>query len=501
MIGEHSTDARVRRWQALTLLMFAIGAMMSAVRAVDVDVGWLLTLGEKMLDGQRPYIDVFEANPPMSILLYLPAVALGRIAHIAPEDLVNVLVLLASGVSLGLSGKIVSRAIGDRETLWKLAAGGAFVLTVLPTGVFTEREHIAVIAILPFLALSIARGEGAKLGVWLSALAGIGCGVAMAIKPHFALAAGPPVLLAAVRLRSPRPIFAVEIWAASLVVGLYALLLVVAFPAFLAFLPVIHDVYLPVRRPLAMLLLELPPAPAWLGLGVLSAWTSRERPGGAWAAGALFAASAGGAAAYLIQGKGWPYHTYPMLALGLLALIAAGVLGERRTAKSRKLEPIAIARLVIALGVVAGTMRWFTEKGDYHALNAPVAAIEAHPRLLSISPDIALGHPLVRELHGRWVGSVCSQWISAGVLTLELRGGLSAARRARLDGMMAFDRRLLAADIRRGQPDIILIEQQYYDWAGWAKVDPALAAALDAYAPVETVQGVTIWARKNRART
>ena len=56
---------------------FAIGAMMSAVRAVDVDVGWLLTLGERMLDGQRPYIDFFEANPPMSILLYLPAVALG----------------------------------------------------------------------------------------------------------------------------------------------------------------------------------------------------------------------------------------------------------------------------------------------------------------------------------------------------------------------------------------------------------------------------------------
>jgi hypothetical protein len=478
--------------------MLVVGAAMSAVRPVDVDVGWLLTLGEKMLAGQRPYVDFFEANPPMSILLYLPAVLLGRIIDVAPEIVVNGLVLTAAVASLWLSGRIVSRLIGDREALWKLAAAGAFVLTILPTGVFTQREHIAVIAMAPFLALALTRGDGAKPGLTLAAIAGLGCGVAMAIKPHFALVAGPPVLISAWRLRSFSPLVAVEIWAAGLVVWLYALLLLAVFPAFLAFLPVIHDAYLPVRQSWPVLLTSLPPLPVWLLLGVLTAWTAKGRPGGAWPAASLFAASAGGAAAYVIQGKGWPYHSYPMLALGLSALIAAMAWGARSSPSPGPFKPIAVMRLGLALGVTAVMMQWFTIKGDYHALNGPVEALAPRPKLLSISADIALGHPLVRELQGQWVGSVCSQWMSAGALKLEQDGKLSPARRARLDSLMALDRRLLAADIRRAHPDIILIEERSFDWAGWARADPALAAALQAYAPVETIQGVTVWSRKDR---
>jgi hypothetical protein len=120
--------------------------------------------------------------------------------------------------------------------------------------------------------------------------------------------------------------------------------------------------------------------------------------------------------------------------------------------------------------------------------------------LHSISADIALGQPLARQLHGQWVGSVCSQWISAGALKLEQDGKLSPTRRARLDSLMALDRRLLTADIRRAHPDIILIEKQSFDWVGWARADPSLAAELDAYWAVETIKGVTVWARKNRVR-
>ena len=155
-----------------------------------------------------------------------------------------------------------------------------------------------------------------------------------------------------------------------------------------------------------------------------------------------------------------------------------------------------ILRLSLAVATIALVTQWFTIKGDYHQLNAPVEAIAAKPRLMSITADIAVGHPLTREVHGQWVGSVCSQWISAGALALEKRGGLSPAQRAKLDAYMAFDRRLLTGDIVHGRPDVILIESRSFDWAAWAKADPALAAALDAYAPVKTVQGVTLWARK-----
>jgi len=499
-----SAIARIRPawpWAALTLAIFVAGAVMSALRRTDVDIGWLLTMGEKMMAGQRPYIDLFEANPPMSILLYLPAVISGHGLGVAPDAMVNVLVLVSIICSLALSGRVLAPWIEDRARLWKLAAAGAFVLTLLPTGVFGQREHIAVIAMLPFLATTVARGEGRRPAAWIAAVAGLGCGVAMAIKPHFALVAGGAMLVSAWRLRSIRPLVTLEVWTASLMVGLYALVIATLFPAFLGFLPVIRDTYLPVRKPLAMLM-SFPPGLTWLVLAALAGLIARTRQEARWPVAGLLAASVGGFVSYLIQGKGWPYQSYPMLALAFLALGVSVSLGgsiaalsaDRAGAVRAPMRATAVA-LIVMIVVTGSSMRWFTLKGDYHFLNAPVEAIAARPRLLSIGADIAVGHPLTRELHGQWVGSVCSQWISTGAMALEQRGGLTAAQRARLDGLMAMDRRLLTRDITVGRPDVILISTGSWDWLAWARADPALAAALTAYHPVQTVQDVAIWAR------
>ena len=197
-----------------------------------------------------------------------------------------------------------------------------------------------------------------------------------------------------------------------------------------------------------------------------------------------------------------------MLALGFLALAAAVALavpGNETTEVG--FRPAGMAWLTVLTVTIVATMHWFMRSEDYRGLDAPVEAIAAKPRRLSITPDIAIGHPLVRELHGQWVGSVCSQWISGGALILEGRGGLGDAQRTRLDGLMALDRRLLTADIRRSRPDVILVEKEgldigreSFDWIAWARVDPALAAALADYEPVKTIQGVVIWARKDRLR-
>jgi len=484
-------------WAALALGVFAIGAVMAFQRRTDVDVAWLLTLGEKMLAGQQPYIDVFEANPPMSILLYLPAVVAGRGPGVTPETMVIVLVLAAILASLALCGRILA-PLTDRLTRLKLAAAGFFVLTVLPTGVFSQREHIAVIAMLPFLALAAARSERVKLALWPAILAGLGCGLGMAIKPHFALAAGAAMAVAALRRKSPRALIEPEVWAASATVVAYVVVVFTIFPAFINFLPVIRDAYLPVRQPLAALL-TWPPTAAWLILGGVSGFAAWARRGVAWEAGGLLAASAGGFASYLIQGKGWPYQSYPMLALAVLALAAAAILGAPRPLPgllSRPAARVAAAAvgLILTIGAVGASMEWFTLKGDFRALNAPVHALAPHPKILSITADIAVGEPLTRELHGQWVGSVCSQWIAAGAMTLERRGGLSSDQRLHLNALMAIDRRLLVHDILTGRPDVILISTGR-DWLGWAKADPALAAALAGYHPVETVQGVAIWTR------
>src|SRR5713101_5631390 len=69
--------ARLR--PALPLIAVTIAAIVLRLLMVTAtDVSWLITLSEKVLDGTRLYVDLIEVNPPASVLLYLPAVALAR---------------------------------------------------------------------------------------------------------------------------------------------------------------------------------------------------------------------------------------------------------------------------------------------------------------------------------------------------------------------------------------------------------------------------------------
>ena len=57
---------RVARWlPLLTVLAAAIGLRLVVV--ANTDVSWLITLSEKVLDGQRLYADLVELNPPASV--------------------------------------------------------------------------------------------------------------------------------------------------------------------------------------------------------------------------------------------------------------------------------------------------------------------------------------------------------------------------------------------------------------------------------------------------
>jgi len=87
-----------------------------------------------------------------------------------------------------------------------------------------------------------------------------------------------------------------------------------------------------------------------------------------------------------------------------------------------------------------------------------IAKSAPRPTVIGITSDIALGHPLTRALGGKWVGRVCSQWITANAKILKEETS-DPVQHARYDELEAYDRNLLIEDIRRGKPDIILVEQ------------------------------------------
>jgi hypothetical protein len=485
-----------RRRFPLVLIVVAAAVLRHFVVA-NTDVSWLLTLGEKVLAGQRLYVDLIEVNPPASILLYLPAIAIGRILELTPEWVVDGLVFLAIGLSLRLAGRIVARArLFEQIDGWSLTACAAAVLAILPAQAFGEREHIALIAILPALAVYAARAKGASPGPDSAIVAGLGAGLAIIIKPHLVLGIVAAVIATMLCTKSWRPLAATENWIAGGLTVLYGAFVAVAFPSFLTdIIPLVNAVYVPVRRPFATLVGS--PGICLSAAGLLGLALIKRRRVLSPPYCLLLAAESGFFLAFLIQGKGWPYHSYPMLALVIIALGAAAA--ERKSStpvtltiqhRIARLGPMLLIQLVIVAGFI-----WMNLATDTAALVEPIRRIKPHPTMLAITPDIAVGHPLVRRLGGRWAGSACSLWISAGVLQQQRSEALDAPTRRRLDAYMARDRAILSEDIRRERPDIVLVDETAFDWDAWARSDPPLSGALNAYSEAERVGGMIILRR------
>ena len=129
-----------------------------------------------------------------------------------------------------------------------------------------------------------------------------------------------------------------------------------------------------------------------------------------------------------------------------------------------------------------------------------------HPRLLTITDHIGLGHPLVRQIDGVWVrGQLCAQLLAAGAMLRENSSQPSEGERARLDSIIEFERQQLLADVRNGRPNVILVDTSLlssfpFDWLAWANSDPELRMELSRYREVEDVSAAFEYSSINPAR-
>lgn len=481
------------RW--LFAAVVAVALIERAFVDTAPDVSWLFTLGERMLAGERPYVDFIEVNPPASIYLYLPALLLSRVSGLSPEFLAGLLIFAGVGASLLYSARLLIKGgvIGEKAA-WGVAAAFAAVLLVLPAATFAQREHIALISYLPFLAVALLRASG-KSVAWQAALvAGLGAALTVIIKPHFVFPVMLAAAAAALLARSWRPVIAPENWLSATLTLLYGAAVVIFFPVFVyEWIPIIAEVYVALKASVFDLL-TLGAMPFWFGaLLVIVAMKRREVLTPPYVL--LISAAFGFLLSFFVQQKGLQYHSYPML-----ALIYAGAIVSifDRTEEARK-ERFTLAAAVISVaGLMFATFSWYAVSVNSQALATPIRATGiSKPAILNISGGglVGMGFPLTRQLNGTWVSRTCGQWISSGVLGAK-RKGVDPATAARLDGYMARDLAMLVEDIRRGKPDIILVDRIRYDWYKWAQSDAALARELESYRPLDEVEGVLILRRK-----
>ncbi len=480
---------------AVLVTIFAIGAIRLLIRPTIANISWLFVVDNRWLDGEQIYRDFVETNPPMSAFLYMPAVLLERTGLIS-ADAAQVIItyLLMAGSFVAVAWLLLNIRTQDAVARWLLIAG--VIYACIPTSMISEREHIALILLLPSLALIELHDARKSTRLDVRLVIGFAAGLAICIKPHFAAALLLPQLWLCGRAKSLRSLFFAENWITGAVVLSYLGIILVFFRIYITdVLPMLAGTYRIFRETTYDLIFN----PAFEIVAAVVTMTFVVLGRSAFRAAVMvpLLAAAGFLFAYFEQGKGWIYHLYPTMALVFVTFLseampfATKIILSKQSAIARK-----IVNVVAVLGVVSGLTRLAPALAYFDSnsivLVDRLKAIHPHPRLYVFTTFLSTGQPLTRMIGARWTGSFGHLFMTEAATTMPERYRLTDGESKALAMWLARDREIMASDLKKGQPDIILIDRNHFPWHQLQESGSEVVSYLHRYRKIDSVDDIDI---------
>ena len=221
------------------------------LKGATPDVSWLITMCERILDGEKPYVEIFETTPPVPMLLYMPSVLLARMMGITPEATTFCFAYAAALGSIGLSARILPDLVGEGTSRWLVLVPAALVLFVLSNDAFAQREYFAAAFALPMFSVFVRHAQhGAWPPMTDRTLAVMLAGLSIAIKPPlFALPGLAVGLFYWWRTRNLLFLISSGLLAAGVFGFAVTVASLAAFPEYLGEITTLmREVYVPVRN-------------------------------------------------------------------------------------------------------------------------------------------------------------------------------------------------------------------------------------------------------------
>jgi hypothetical protein len=452
-----------RQVAALSLVILAALALYCATlfappSQINGDTSWLITVVEKLMGGARAYVDVIETNPPMAFLIYWPAVSAARSVGIDPESMVYLQTAAVAAVSMALSLHFARRLLRmSPGGVAVLATAIAVALLLAPSKSFTQREHLALMLLLPTTLSLAGRAIGAVPSLAIALAAGVLAGLGTTIKPHFVLVVALPAVGAALLRRDWRSLFAPEVVTAALLFLAYLAIWILVFGAFFDVpMFLVANSYRLAAYSVTDYFRDLPAVTFIYCCVIALVLTVSLRSHRAVVVTAL--AMLGFAVAFVEQSKGFAYHLYPVAAGALILMaLAIAIGGPERDGLLP--PPRALFFLFLAALGVGLSARESDRYPDSAGLRQAIVAVKHRPSLLIAGFDISANFPLARQVGGTWAGRLQSTWISNTAAQVLWRD-VSPEQKARTLRAMEIEREIYAEDIARNRPELVVFDQE-----------------------------------------
>lgn len=513
-----------RSFWLLPAAVAAAGVLPQLASPAVPDLSWLLYVAGRMLDGARLGVDLVEINPPLIVWLNLPPALLARWTGLPDIQVYRLGVVALALLSLAATAALLRRESPDRPPLEHrlLLLLLTFVLLGLPLADLGQREHLLLLAVLPYIVATALRARQRALPLRHALLIGAAAGAGIALKPYFLLLplALEAWLLGSARTRGLRP----ETFAALAVPALYLGAVALLTPEYLQLVRSLGPWYLGYLRDPILLTAVAGDGAGVALLALLAAWVLHSRLEGDPAAKALLVATAALYLGAVLQQKGWRYYFYPSMGTGLLLLLllVRRAAGTGLTLAGRVYAAAAVATLLYlpvatalaGLGELARPrLARFAADPDLPRLAGAVRAAAPGGGLYVLSINMASAFPLVRETGARWTSRLPCLWLLESLYREQLADAAPLVYRPpeRQPPAERYLNRVVVEDLRRGRPDLIVELRpapdrfewgtRRLDYAAYFGRDPEFAAEFARYRPIADVGEYRLYGRAANAVT
>ena len=212
---------------------------------MDTDTGWLLQCLERFISGGNYSTDFYETNPPLSFLIYLPAYPLYITGLIHAKAAIIIVFLIYMCIANSLLYFLLRQIPLNKSQAISLVACLTISQTWMSGVSFGSKDHLIFICLLPYCIYQILVFQGHSSHKSTITLTSLLAGLALCIKPHYAII---PALFAVHRFIRSKSLLKTMLSYDFIVIGLvilaFAILYVLRFPDFFTvILPDLQDIY------------------------------------------------------------------------------------------------------------------------------------------------------------------------------------------------------------------------------------------------------------------
>lgn len=431
---------------------------------IDVDTAWLLECLDRFMAGGNYLEDFYETNPPLSFWLYLPAYPLYNFLDIDPRLAVFINVIFYIGTADYLLLRLIQKEENIKAPDILVIMSAILIAQSWIAGeAFLLKDHIITVFLLPFCLYQYRITRALKTDIHLSIISILAGGIAICLKPHYAII---PALLFAHRLYKTRSIIkcigAPDFWG-MLIIGIsYFAAIYIFTPEFFELLPQIISLY-SIDKPFPIL--SRYPYLAFPIFAIISTpilFTDKSQTFLKQSTYILATLSIICIIPYTIQNKGFHYQALPTLYYGEAALLIAlyGFSKQLLHAKTDIALLCAITFVILFFGTLFNNLKNFELTKDRFLAQPMITAIDdlAWNRVYAnyYYKHLTVQLPHISSLkRGSRFGEI---WPLTGLTTL-IKNTENDAKRTQIKQQMYEIISMIAQDMKRYKPSVITIPQ------------------------------------------